>query len=66
MRRVARGLGWMALLLAGLLGMAGVASWPPEGLMFALPFVFLIPAVGFGAAGALLLFFGKPAGDDQE
>jgi len=35
--------------------MMTIASWPPGGLLFALPFFFLIPAIIFGIAGGLLL-----------
>jgi len=41
MRRVATVLGWIALTGAGGIIPLGVLSWPPGGLMFALPFVFL-------------------------
>jgi hypothetical protein len=34
----------------------GIASWPPGGLMFALPFVFLIPGIQFGLIGSALVW----------
>lgn len=66
MRLFARGLGWTFVSLAVLLGFAGIASWPPGGLMFALPFIFLFAAVLFGAVGAGLLRLGKPEGEPQQ
>jgi hypothetical protein len=59
MRRAARTVGWVLLLLAGLLGVAGLLTWPPGGLMFALPFVFLMPGAVFGLVGGVLLWLGR-------
>ena len=53
MRKLARVLGWFAVIPGGLLVLIGVSTWPPGGLMFALPFVFLMP-------GGLLLLVGIP------
>ncbi len=55
MRRVARVLGWIFVGLAALLLLFGLLTWPPGGLMFALPFVFLMPGALFGLVGGLLL-----------
>lgn len=57
MTRVIRALGWIALGVAVILAVLGLASWPPGGLMFALPFVFFLPAVILGLLGAVLLVF---------
>jgi hypothetical protein len=43
-KKIAGALGWVAVVIAALLTFAGIAVWPPGGLMFALPFVFLMPA----------------------
>jgi hypothetical protein len=45
--------------LAAVLAPLGALTWPPGGLMFALPFIFLIPAGMFGIFGgaALLLAY---------
>jgi hypothetical protein len=59
LRTLARVLGWIAVVVAALLTVAGIAAWPPGGLMFALPFVFLMPAAVFWAAGLLLLRAGR-------
>ena len=56
MRRAARIAGWSLVVLAGLLLVAGLLTWPPGGLMFALPFVFLMPGALFGIVGAILLW----------
>jgi len=42
--------------------MMTIASWPPGGLLFALPFFFLIPAIIFGIAGGLLLLLARKPG----
>jgi len=47
MRRVLHGIGAIFLLLAVLLGLLALVSWPPEGLFFGLPFFFLMPALLF-------------------
>ncbi|MBE0594883.1 MAG: hypothetical protein IH616_21065 [Gemmatimonadales bacterium] len=57
MTRVIRALGWIALGVAAILALLGLATWPPGGLMFALPFVFLLPAMILGLLGAVLLVF---------
>jgi hypothetical protein len=59
MKTLARVLGWIAVVLATLLTFAGIAVWPPGGLMFALPFVFLMPAAVLWAVGWLLLRLGR-------
>ncbi len=53
MRLVLRGIGALFLLLAVLLGFPALASWPPEGLFFGLPFFFLMPALLLAIAGGL-------------
>jgi hypothetical protein len=53
MRSLACVLGWLAAFPGCLLVIIGVLTWPPGGLMFALPFVFLMPS-------GLLLLIGIP------
>jgi hypothetical protein len=48
----------MLMLAAGLM-LLGILSWPPGGLMFALPFVFLIPGFLLGLLGGVLLWHGS-------
>ena len=59
MRRVATVLGWLLLILSAALILLGIASWPPGGLMFALPFVFLMPGIIFGLLGGILVWWGR-------
>ncbi len=61
MRRVLRGIGAIFLLLAVLLSLLALASWPPEGLFFGLPFFFLIPALLLAIAGGLLWLCTRPS-----
>ena len=61
MRRVLHGIGAIFLIFAGLLGMLTVASWPPEGLFFGLPFFFLMPALLLGIAGGLFGLCTRPS-----
>jgi hypothetical protein len=57
----------MLVPAAGLI-LLGILSWPPGGLMFALPFVFLIPGLFLGLIGGILLWHGSrvPAGKPLE
>jgi hypothetical protein len=55
MRRILKALGWLSLVLAGLSLMLTAMSWPPGGLFFALPYLFLISSVGLGLVGGVLL-----------
>jgi hypothetical protein len=56
MRLACRVLGWLLLIVALPLILLGVLSLPAGGLMFALPFVFLIPGFALAALAVLLLF----------
>lgn len=55
MRRSLYTLGWVMLALAAPLLLLGYLTWPPGGLMFALPYLFLIPGVPLALVGALLV-----------
>ena len=59
MTRIVRGLGYVLLVLAALLALVGVSTGPPGGLMFALPFVFFLPAALFALIGGVLLWVGR-------
>ena len=61
MRKVVRVLGGGLLVLSALLILAGIMTLPSGGLMFALPYVFLMPGALFGIVGWLLLRLGKDA-----
>jgi hypothetical protein len=56
---ILRLLGWLSLTLGLLLCLLGVASLPPDGLVFALPIVFLMPGVSLAVGGGLLLFLAR-------
>jgi hypothetical protein len=68
MRRVARVAGWMTLVPGLALVLLGILSWPPGGLMYALPFVFLIPGTFLALLGGGLVWAGsrRPARDRPE
>jgi protein-S-isoprenylcysteine O-methyltransferase Ste14 len=59
MRRAATIIGWITLFVASVLILLGIASLPPGGLMFALPFVFLIPGIFLAFVGGLLVWAGR-------
>jgi hypothetical protein len=56
-RRILRGVGIFFFICATTLMALAIASWPPEGLFFGLPFLFLIPSLLCGMVGGLLLLF---------
>ena len=58
MRRTASVLGWISLFIAAGLIILGILSWPPGGLMFALPFFFLLPGVALALIGGVLVWLG--------
>ena len=58
MRNLIRTAGWGFLGIAVVCGALGFWAWPPGGLMFALPYLFLIPGGAFAIIGILLLVFG--------
>jgi len=67
MRKVARVFGWALVVLSALLIVLGITTLPSGGLMFALPYVFLIPGVLLGVAGWVLLRLGRgPAHGSSE
>jgi hypothetical protein len=59
MRLLVRALGILALLVSGLSLVLAVASWPPGGLMFAAPYLFLMIAAFFALVGGILLFLSR-------
>lgn len=59
MRMVATVSAWVLLAGGAVLVVLSIASWPPGGLMFALPFVFLIPGILFGLIGSALVWLGE-------
>ncbi len=59
MARIARGFGYILLGLAAVLALIGASTWPPGGLMFALPFVFFIPAAFLALIGGAFVWFAR-------
>jgi len=55
MRRIFRALALLGLIVAGILMLLAVAAWPPGGLMFALPYVFLFMALLVGGPSVVVL-----------
>lgn len=58
MRHAFLATGWVLVLIGGGLVALGIWAWPPGGLLFALPYIFLIPGVPIAGAGAVLLWLG--------
>jgi hypothetical protein len=54
-------LGSTLLVIAAVLIGLGAVTWPPGGLLFALPFLFLMPGVVLAVLGGILLFIGRLA-----
>jgi hypothetical protein len=63
MRKLARVVGGFCVVLAAVLVLIGLTTLPSGGLMFALPYVFFMPAVVFGVVGWLLWRWGRPTPD---
>ncbi len=55
MRSIPRATGIFFLILGCLSAILGIISWPPGGLMFALPYLFFVIAAVLGTVGVLLL-----------
>jgi vacuolar-type H+-ATPase subunit I/STV1 len=53
-KKAFRFVGWLFLLLGLLLCLLGVLCLPDGGLLFALPYFFLIPGIALTASGGLL------------
>jgi hypothetical protein len=51
-------LGSALLVMAAVLAALGALTWPPGGLLFALPFLFLMPAAVLGVIGGMVLCTG--------
>jgi hypothetical protein len=57
--RIVRFAAIASFLLAAGLFLLGVWAWPPGGLMFALPYFFLLPAAGLLLLGLILLIVSR-------
>ncbi len=51
--------GRILLAFATVFGLLALLAWPPGGLMFALPFLFLFPALLLAGLGGVVLWLGK-------
>lgn len=56
MKKIFRFAGWIFLILGFMLSLLGVLALPDGGLMFALPYFFLIPGIALTAIGGLMVF----------
>jgi hypothetical protein len=65
MRLGATVIGWVFLVIATALVFLGIGGWPPGGLMFDLPFVFLIPGILLAVIGAALVWLGRHRAPDD-
>ena len=52
-------LGWLLLVVGGVLIALGIAAWPPGGLMFALPYVFFLSGAPLVVAGGLMVLLNR-------
>jgi membrane protein implicated in regulation of membrane protease activity len=57
---LARVLGWLMLGLGLVLCLFGALALPDGGLMFALPYAFLLPGISFAGIAGLVLFLTRP------
>jgi hypothetical protein len=55
MRKIIRVCGVISAVVAAILGLLTALSWPPGGLMFAMPYFFLFPGVIFACVGIVLI-----------
>ena len=58
-KRTFRIVGWMFLIIGLLLSLLGVLTLPDGGLMFALPYFFLIPGIALTLIGGILGFLAR-------
>ncbi len=59
MKKAFRLLGWIFLILGLLLCLLGVLALPAGGLMFALPYFFLVPGLTLTAIGGFMLLLAR-------
>lgn len=59
MKKIFRFAGWLFLILGLSLSLLGVLALPDGGLMFALPYFFLIPGMALTASGGLMVFLAR-------
>jgi vacuolar-type H+-ATPase subunit I/STV1 len=59
MKQILRFAGWIFLILGLLFDLLGVLALPDGGLMFALPYFFLIPGIALTLIGGLMIFLAR-------
>jgi hypothetical protein len=65
-KKTLRFLGWLSLVMGMLLSLLGVLALPDGGLLFALPYFFLIPGIALTAIGCLVLFLLRLTRDPRD
>ena len=66
MRRIFRTLALFGLIIACALILLAIAAWPPGGLMFALPYVFLFTAILVGGPSLVVLLVIKSRRQERD
>jgi len=66
MRRMFRALAILGLTVASVLILLAFAAWPPGGLMFALPYVFLVMAILVGGPSVVVLLVTRPRRQERD
>jgi len=59
MKRIFQSIGWIFLILGLLLDLLGVLALPDGGLMFAMPYFFLIPGIALTASGGFMILWAR-------
>jgi hypothetical protein len=59
MKKIFRFAGWTILIMGLLLDLLGVLALPDGGLMFALPYFFLIPGIALTAIGGFMVLLAR-------
>jgi len=59
MKKILRSAGWIFLILGLLLDLLGVLALPDGGLMFALPYFFLVPGIALTASGGFMILLAR-------
>jgi vacuolar-type H+-ATPase subunit I/STV1 len=59
MKKAFRSLGWMFLILGLLLCLLGVLALPDGGLLFAMPYFFLVPGITLTAIGGFMVLLAR-------
>ncbi len=66
MRKVIRIISIICFIISGFLFLLGLLTLDPGGLMFALPYFFLIPAVIFALVGGMFFLFTRESKESEK